>query len=87
MGTAKVIFDLLNKFTAPTSVNIGGVEELIPITSLVDILAREAWEYQRKIGWDQSLKGRLGKKWGRAHDMVYFDNTLTRQRKQCNEAV
>ena len=79
--TTKAIFDLSRKLTAPARDIIPGIEEPIPITSSVYVVAREVWEEQWKIDLDQVLKGRLSKKWDRAQVIYYSDNPLTQHRK------
>jgi len=44
-------------------------------------LENEAWEEQREIGWDQILKGQLSSKWGKAQELYYYQNAITRDSK------
>ena len=46
--------------------------------SELDDNVQMAWKDQRKIGWDQILKGRLSKQWGEAQGMFYKNSLETK---------
>jgi hypothetical protein len=75
LHTAKPIYDImLNilKFirTDETPILVNHFE------SDMDRTIKEAWEEQKKIGWEQVLKGRLSSKWGVAQALYYSSNVL-----------
>ena len=45
---------------------------IIHFDSVLDEIMHLAWAEQRAIGWDQILKDRLSKNWGKAQGMFYW---------------
>jgi len=80
LRTAKVIYEdfmrifiSLRSGDAPTS-------HVTYFESDLDKTVRREWIEQRKIGWDQILKGRINKYWGIAQGVFYQNSPETRDK-------
>ena len=79
--TAKVIYDTIMSIISSLRHGTKTPKIITYFDSGIDRMVNEAWEEQRAIGWDQILKGRLSSKWGKAQEIYYHQNAITRDSK------
>jgi len=84
LHTAKAVYHALTNIL--TAVREGANHILVlHFDSDINKAVRVAWNEQKEIGWDQTLKGRISKLWGRAQTIYYRYNTLLHDSRIYNE--
>ena len=78
LKTAKVVYQAMMRIFNSLRCGDAPPSVLSYFASDIDIEVQKAWTEQKKIGWDQILKGRLSKHWGRAQSLYYAHNPETR---------
>ena len=86
LKTAKVIYDALESIIGAIQKNDKTPTLLLHYDSPIDRAVRAAWKSQRTIGWENILKGRISKLWGKVQALYYENNILLHDSKQYLES-